>query len=782
MSLMPFSGFVDLEDLKKTLLSLAVDPSIGGLLILGPKGTGKSSIVRAFAELLPDIQVVIGCSFGCSPSRLDELCSECSARLKQDGKLPSLTRKMNIVELPIGVTDDRVVGSINVEQTLKDGKTHFEPGLLARANRNILYIDEVNLLPDHIVDLILDAAAYGWNVVEREGVSLRHPAHFILIGTMNPEEGELRPQLLDRFAISVPIQTVFDPTLRADIVKRNIEFETNRELFNNMWLEAQTKLRGKIEAARNSSREVYIPDQVIASISHVCGRLSVDGYRPDIVAAKVARALAALDGRLEVSHEDSLQGLRLALGHRTRAGGLKPPATVGEIEKLYDEARKLVMPTLASEQNQGEAKAVASNPQRKNSLRNALNSLRPKRESSEEQEPLRSRRRSLGKFKIIGYAMIAFFMVRAFMMLNLFAFLMVMGLLAALLFLISLARRNRGGSPTPSPQAKKLGSKGGRVSAAVATISWPTARKILGKQIAEGEQLIETTTSEKSVGAKLELDKILAKARWLGRRKGLTGRGRPISYRTYSSPTSDISLAATFRVAARRGNPLRVKKDDLRVNIREGRVKASMILILDSSESMIDSLKKVRDAIRAVKKGAARMRDRVGLIVFKGEEAHTLQHPTTNFNLVMQKLGNVGLSDFTPLSAGLLRAVRMARTEQARGYAPLLVVASDGVTNVSVPRFGTRMLDVPDPATDALLMAKIISTNKWKAIVANMAHVIGEGPADMVMGTNLMMRIAEVTKGVYVGFSRKDLEKSVVIDMTQIQNSRVGELSAAIAN
>lgn len=207
-------------------------------------------------------------------------------------------------------------------------------------------------------------------------------------------------------------------------------------------------------------------------------------------------------------------------------------------------------------------------------------------------------------------------------------------------------------------------------------------------------------------------------------------------------------------------------------------MKASMILILDSSESMVDSLRKVRDAIRAVRKGAARMRDRVGLIVFKGEEAHTLQHPTTNFNLVMQKLGNVGLSDFTPLS-GLLRAVRMARTEQSRGYAPLLVVASDGVTNVSVPRFGATMLDIPDPASDALLMAKLISTNKWRAIVANMAHVTGEGPADMVMGTSLMMRIAEVTKGVYVGFSHKDVEKSVVIDMAQVQNNRVGEQSTS---
>jgi Mg-chelatase subunit ChlI len=308
MSLMPFSGFVDLEDLKKTLLVLSIDPSIGGLLILGPKGTGKSSLTRAFADLLPETEVVIGCRFGCAPDRVEDLCDECVDRLKKEGKLAHITRKMSIVDLPIGVTDDRVIGSINVEQTLKDGKIRFEPGLVARAHRNILYVDEVNLLPDHIVDLILDAAAYGWNVVEREGVSLKHPARFILIGTMNPEEGELRPQLLDRFAISLTVQTVLNPEIRAEVVKRNIEFESHRDLFNSTWLPTQQKVRAQIENAREHLKDVFVSDQTIAVISRVCGKLFVDGYRPDIVATKVARALTALDGRREIRPDDSLQG------------------------------------------------------------------------------------------------------------------------------------------------------------------------------------------------------------------------------------------------------------------------------------------------------------------------------------------------------------------------------------------------------------------------------------------------------------------------------------------
>jgi Mg-chelatase subunit ChlD len=253
----------------------------------------------------------------------------------------------------------------------------------------------------------------------------------------------------------------------------------------------------------------------------------------------------------------------------------------------------------------------------------------------------------------------------------------------------------------------------------------------------------------------------------LGRRKGLAGRGRPVSYKNFSDRTNrDIAVATSVRMAARHGMPFHVRKDDLRTNIREGRIKASMILVLDSSESMIDSLSKVRDAIRAVKRGATRMKDRVGLIVFKGEEAYVLQHPTTNFNLIIQKLTNVGLSDYTPLAAGIMRAVRLARTEESRGYAPIVVMATDGAANVSIRRWSSRAPETPDPAGDALLMARTIALNKWKTVIANMAHVTDHGAADMVMGTHLMMNIAHVTKGVYVGFSRNK-DEAIVKDMSQ---------------
>lgn len=335
MKILPFAAFVGLDELKEALLCLAVNPNIGGLLIIGPKGTGKSSIVRAFAELLPEIEVSKDCPFNCNPYDPDEMCDLCKKKYHNAGELKIEKKKMRVVELPVGATEDMVLGTINIERTLKEGRIAFEVGLLGKANRQILYIDEVNLLPDHIADSILDAAASGWHVVEREGVSLRHPAKFILIGTMNPEEGELRPQLLDRFAISVKLSTLRDPKLRALIVKRNLEFEENPEEFRKKWSMKQIEIVEKLRKAKEIIKKVQVNDYLIESASKVCAKLEVDGYRPDIVAIKMAKALAALDGRTEVTEEDVYKGLKYALVHRTRAEGLKPPVSPEELENVF---------------------------------------------------------------------------------------------------------------------------------------------------------------------------------------------------------------------------------------------------------------------------------------------------------------------------------------------------------------------------------------------------------------------------------------------------------------
>jgi len=331
----PFSAIVDQERMKLALLLNAINPRIGGVLIRGAKGTGKSTAVRGLADLLPEIEVVKGCPFNCNPRDPTNMCEICRSKYEAGEPLPIEKKKMRIVTLPIGATEDRVVGTLDITRAIKEGVKALEPGLLAEANQNILYVDEINLLPDHIVDDILDAAASGWNVVEREGISVAHPARFILIGTMNPEEGELRPQLLDRMALHVQVETIYDKELRIEIMKRNLEFEENPIKFRAKYREEQEKLRQRIIRARELLSKVRVPSELLEVIAKMCIMLHVDGHRPDIIMLKTAKALAAFEGRIEVKPEDILTCAYLTLSHRTRRGGLEEPATPKQIEEAF---------------------------------------------------------------------------------------------------------------------------------------------------------------------------------------------------------------------------------------------------------------------------------------------------------------------------------------------------------------------------------------------------------------------------------------------------------------
>ncbi|MFZ0965606.1 MAG: ATP-binding protein, partial [Candidatus Bathyarchaeia archaeon] len=338
----PFSAVLGLDKLKLAILINAINPKIGGLLIKGPKGSGKSTIVRALADILPEIAVVKDCPFNCSPYDPSNMCPKCSETYKEEEKLPAEERKMVVVDLPLGATEDRVIGSLDVEKAIKYGIEALEPGILAEANQNILYVDEVNLLPDHIADDLLDAAATGWNIVEREGISVSHPSRFIFIGTMNPEEGELRPQLLDRFPLSVTVERITSVKDRIEIVKRNIEFEADPEKFYEKYKPLQEEFRDRIAKARNLVKDVVIPENLLESISQACLDLKVDGLRPDIVIAKAASALAAFENRTEVTLNDVLVAGELALSHRTREGGFLEPATPQEIAEVFTATTKKI--------------------------------------------------------------------------------------------------------------------------------------------------------------------------------------------------------------------------------------------------------------------------------------------------------------------------------------------------------------------------------------------------------------------------------------------------------
>jgi len=314
----PFSAIVGQEKMKLGLILNAINPRLGGVLIRGEKGTAKSTAVRALASLLPEIEVVRGCAFRCEPSLPSKLCPECQAKLEKQGKLETERVKMRVIDLPINATEDRVVGTLDLEHALREGEKKFEPGVLAEANRGILYVDEVNLLDDHIVDVLLDSAAMGINTVEREGVSYSHPAEFILVGTMNPEEGELRPQLLDRFGLCVNIQTLREPEQRVEIVRRWSEYESDPEGFAEKWRAEDEDLGKRIQEAKKLLAGVEISEELLARIANISIALCVDGHRSDLVLMKSAKTRASFFRRSKVLEEDVDACIEVAFAHRMR--------------------------------------------------------------------------------------------------------------------------------------------------------------------------------------------------------------------------------------------------------------------------------------------------------------------------------------------------------------------------------------------------------------------------------------------------------------------------------
>ena len=313
----PFPAIVGQDRLKTALILNAVDPRVGGVLIRGEKGTAKSTAVRALAAILQEMRVVEGCRFSCDPADPGSWCEECRKR-REESRLPSAVRRPRIVDLPVSASEDRLVGTLDFERALKSGERAFHPGLLADANRGIVYVDEVNLLDDHLVDTLLDAAAMGVNVVEREGVSFAHPARFVLIGTMNPEEGEIRPQLLDRFGLCVEIEAVREPESRVEIMRRRRAFEDDAIAFIKTWADAEDEIRQRVEQARTRLRSITVSDEALYVIADLCIRAGVDGHRADHVMSRASAAYAALEGRSEVTLADVEKVALLVLAHRLR--------------------------------------------------------------------------------------------------------------------------------------------------------------------------------------------------------------------------------------------------------------------------------------------------------------------------------------------------------------------------------------------------------------------------------------------------------------------------------
>jgi len=356
----PFTAVVGQERMRRALILNAVDTRIGGVLIRGERGTAKSTAARALAALLPQVKVVEDCRFGCDPDKPSTWCTECRERFAATNhELPYRTRTTPFVNLPVSATEDRVVGTLDIEQAIQKGERHFEPGVLAAANRGLLYIDEVNLLDDHVVDVLLDSAAMGVNVVEREGISFSHPARFILVGTMNPEEGELRPQLLDRFALSMDIVGIRDARDRVTIMERNLAFESDPEAFRKQWLPKEAEVSKQIEMARLLVDQVTYTSRDLLSIAALTASLNVDGHRADLVILKAARAQAAYEGRTKINDHDIALAAELALPHRIkRTPFQQAEITSDQLQERIEQLAGQAVPT-ESEEHAEQEKAQA---------------------------------------------------------------------------------------------------------------------------------------------------------------------------------------------------------------------------------------------------------------------------------------------------------------------------------------------------------------------------------------------------------------------------------------
>ena len=345
---LPFAALVGQQDLQLALLLNAINPGLMGVLVTGEKGTGKSTAVRALADLLPDIEVV-RCRFNCSPSNPSLQCNICNEKYLNGEKLDTVTRKTKVVELPLGATEDRVVGTIDIEKALSEGIKALQPGILAEVNQGILYIDEVNLLDDHLVDVLLDSAAMGVNIVEREGISIAHPSRFILVGTMNPEEGEIRPQLLDRFGLSVNVKGLKNPKERMKIIKLVEDFELDHEAVARNYDKEQAELRQRILNARDILSQVEIPADIFTTIINICIEFEVHGHRADFLIARTAKTIAAYNQRKTVNEYDVIKASELVLPHRMRRLPFEEPQPVTDKVKKIVGQRKTVTPVVSTE-------------------------------------------------------------------------------------------------------------------------------------------------------------------------------------------------------------------------------------------------------------------------------------------------------------------------------------------------------------------------------------------------------------------------------------------------
>ncbi|MDG6104079.1 VWA domain-containing protein [Dactylosporangium aurantiacum] len=642
----PFSAVVGLPDLRLALLLTAVSPAIGGVLVRGEKGTAKSTVVRGLAALLPEVDVVAGCRFACDPAAPDPSCPDGPHAV--DASLTGAVRRRSaLVELPVGATEDRVVGTLDLQRALGDGVKAYEPGLLAAAHRGVLYVDEVNLLPDHLVDLLLDAAAMGRAHVERDGVSVQHAARFLLVGTMNPEEGEPRPQLVDRFGLVVGVASPTTAAPRAEVVRRRLAYEHDPAAFAARFVEEDAALAARIAAARRALPGVSLPDHQLDRIARICLAYRVDGLRADIVVARTAVALAAWHGRTVVTKDDLRDAARLALPHRRRRDPLDPPGADQErLEEILEQ--ELGGPDDDPDGGDGGDERPDGDPDTGGP---SPAGTPPEGDGTD------------GGFDggPSGPG----------------------------------GRGGAGGAPQqPAGGARDQRAEGAGDQRAEGTE--PPAVEPApsgGPATAPAGELAFAQAPYKTRLLKIGGRANRQHGAHAGRRSPAHGRhGRVVRSRQPSGgKLVTLHLPDSVRAAALRGAS-RVHARDLREAVKVGREANLVLFVVDASGSMAarQRMTVVKTAVLSLLRDAYQRRDKVGMITFRGAAATTVLEPTASHEVGVLRLAELRTGGRTPLAAGLLQAARTLHGERRRDARrrPLLVVVTDG-----------RATSGPDPMT-----------------------------------------------------------------------------------
>jgi len=635
----PFTGIVGMADLKLALLLNAVSPAIGGVLVRGEKGTAKSTMVRGLAALLPPVPVIPGCPYSCDPAAPDPSCPagphpEAPIALEAPAEL----RHVTLAELPVGATEDRLTGSLDIERVLTAGTTAFSPGLLAAAHRGVLYVDEVNLLHDHLVDLLLDAAALGVNYVEREGVSVRHASRFLLVGTMNPEEGELRPQLLDRFGLTVQVTASHDPAERAEVVRRRLAFEADPAGFADRFAADTAALAGQVAAARARLPQVELSDAGLHQICAVCGAFGVDGMRADLVTARTAIALAAWYGRDLVTEEDIRTAARLALPHRRRRDPFDAP---GLDEQALDEAlREASQDSAQPEADSAQPEADSGQPEGPQDPDDDPDPHGPGRPdgpgpdgSGETSADLSSpsSAQTTASAQTPPVAPAAPFRAR----------------------LLTVPGTGEG---APGRRSATRGPFGRTVEARIPrdrpfALHLPATIRAAALRVPHAPALTPPPGAPRAPGATSLLGVTSA--------PGVTPVRRP--------------------AASRR---MRLTPADLREAVREGKEGNLVLFAVDASGSMAarQRMRAVKGAVLSLLLDAYQRRDKVGLVTFRGTGAELALPPTSSVEAAARRLASLPTGGRTPLAAGLAKAARVLAAERLRDprRRPLLVVVTDG--------------------------------------------------------------------------------------------------------